>query len=425
VAFSDQQRSQIEAMVAAGDTMGAQKIILAELSKEFGGAAKAAGDTFAGAQAKAAQSIEDVQEKLGAILLPVIVEVTDAFADLLTAVEPLIEIVGNVLAGAVSAAAQSLEHMVAPLQTLLDLIPEMGSATEDTSGSVLDYTKAIINIGNPISTFTGFGQKLHDIQNVLTNDFSHGTAALEEQKPVMDALTDAARGMYERFRDGTKVTSETEDATRHLTDAMRDQRLATLALENSFLGILDSARTLAEDQKELNRLQRQGKDDTSAYDDAVLTVIEDQIALEGAVLSYGKELVDAGGKQKEVEKALRDAAREAGVNQAAVRELIGEIRAYINELNRIPENVTTHIAYTTSGQGFQTGGGYQHGGVVKQTGLAMVHKGEVFSGVNNEMGFGPSVVVNVTGSVIAERDLVDVIRGELIRFPRRNPDVGF
>lgn len=41
VTFDDQQREQIESMVKAGDVLGAQKIMLRELSSEFGGAAAA------------------------------------------------------------------------------------------------------------------------------------------------------------------------------------------------------------------------------------------------------------------------------------------------------------------------------------------------------------------------------------------------
>src|SRR5258706_384148 len=43
VKLTDQQKEQVAAMMKAGDTAGAQKIILAELNKEFGGSAEAAG----------------------------------------------------------------------------------------------------------------------------------------------------------------------------------------------------------------------------------------------------------------------------------------------------------------------------------------------------------------------------------------------
>lgn len=48
VTFSDQQTEMITKMTEAGDVMGAQKIILKELRSEFGGSAKAAGETFGG-----------------------------------------------------------------------------------------------------------------------------------------------------------------------------------------------------------------------------------------------------------------------------------------------------------------------------------------------------------------------------------------
>lgn len=48
VNFTAQQKEQIKTMVAAGNTVGAQKIILAELAKEFGGSSLAASKTFGG-----------------------------------------------------------------------------------------------------------------------------------------------------------------------------------------------------------------------------------------------------------------------------------------------------------------------------------------------------------------------------------------
>lgn len=68
VTFTDQQKEQIKAMVKAGDTAGAQKIILAELAKEFGGSAAA--------QATSADrmkvAFDNLKEQIGTALLPVV-----------------------------------------------------------------------------------------------------------------------------------------------------------------------------------------------------------------------------------------------------------------------------------------------------------------------------------------------------------------
>ena len=68
VTFTDQQKKQIAAMVKAGDVAGAQKIILAELKSEFGGAA-AATSSFSD---KLKVSLGNLGETIGGFLLPVV-----------------------------------------------------------------------------------------------------------------------------------------------------------------------------------------------------------------------------------------------------------------------------------------------------------------------------------------------------------------
>jgi hypothetical protein len=48
VSFTQQQKDQVKALQASGDILGAQKVILGELNTQFGGAGKAAGESFAG-----------------------------------------------------------------------------------------------------------------------------------------------------------------------------------------------------------------------------------------------------------------------------------------------------------------------------------------------------------------------------------------
>lgn len=68
VTFSAAQKKQIETMQKAGDIAGAQKIILAELTKEFGGSAAA--QSTAAARMKVA--FGNLQEQIGTMLIPVV-----------------------------------------------------------------------------------------------------------------------------------------------------------------------------------------------------------------------------------------------------------------------------------------------------------------------------------------------------------------
>lgn len=114
VTFTDAQIAQIKALKAAGDTAGAQKVILAELEKEFGGAAKAAGDADPFNRWNLA--VGDLGKTVGALILPVLTKL----ANLIT---PLAQWIGDHLPGAFDALGKKL----APIgQMFQDLLAQFG-----------------------------------------------------------------------------------------------------------------------------------------------------------------------------------------------------------------------------------------------------------------------------------------------------------
>ncbi len=77
VSFTQKQKDQIKALVKSGDTMKAQKVILRELNKEFGGSAKAAGQTLPGQLNILKARLDDVAQKVGEKLVPALLKVVD------------------------------------------------------------------------------------------------------------------------------------------------------------------------------------------------------------------------------------------------------------------------------------------------------------------------------------------------------------
>jgi hypothetical protein len=73
VQFTDQQKEQIKALVESGDVLGAQKIILAELTDQFGGSAEAQ----ATASDKLKVAFGNVAEQIGMVLLPFVNQFSD------------------------------------------------------------------------------------------------------------------------------------------------------------------------------------------------------------------------------------------------------------------------------------------------------------------------------------------------------------
>lgn len=106
VSFTEQQKEQIKTLVKSGDILGAQKIILGELSKEFGGAAAAAGTPLDKLKVK----LGNFQEEVGAKLIPVVAAVVDWLGQRLPPVFELVDGVVSEFAGGMQAFLAAWEN---------------------------------------------------------------------------------------------------------------------------------------------------------------------------------------------------------------------------------------------------------------------------------------------------------------------------
>lgn len=88
VTFTEQQKKQIEAMVEMWDVAGAQKLILAELNREFWGSAAAQAATFEGRMRILKETMNGVFETIGTALLPVL-------TNLAVKITPIVEKIAN------------------------------------------------------------------------------------------------------------------------------------------------------------------------------------------------------------------------------------------------------------------------------------------------------------------------------------------
>ena len=99
VTFTEDQKKVIEQLVKTGDVAGAQKVILAELAKEFCGSAAAQAETFSGKLTVLKNRLLDAAEGIGTALLP---GLTTLFDSVIAPAIPLIESLAGVLGGAIT-----------------------------------------------------------------------------------------------------------------------------------------------------------------------------------------------------------------------------------------------------------------------------------------------------------------------------------
>ena len=117
--FTDQQKEQIRVLQESGDLIGAQELILGELESQYAGVAAATAD----ASDKLQLSFDNIKETAGAAWLPV-------FADLVEGLQPVLEVLGDELAKAFTDLGPVLKDVVGLLPGLmtavLPLIPILG-----------------------------------------------------------------------------------------------------------------------------------------------------------------------------------------------------------------------------------------------------------------------------------------------------------
>lgn len=122
VTFTDAQKQQITAMEKAGNTAGAQAIMLKELEREFGGSAAAAGNTFAGSLQRAQNALEDVKAKVGNAVMPILADLTQKV------IAPLVSKLADALPGALKVVSGLFGNLQTALAPVFAALPSIGAA---------------------------------------------------------------------------------------------------------------------------------------------------------------------------------------------------------------------------------------------------------------------------------------------------------
>jgi hypothetical protein len=158
IQFSADQKQMIMSMVAVGDTAGAQNIMLAELERQYGGAAQAARDANPSAAAILAwgKLQEVIGEKLIPVLTPLIVKLTDvlrAFDNLSPGMQNTI-LVGGAFLAVIGPIVTTLGALSAAFGVVLPLLGAIGPLFSST-GAIAATFWAVVAKGPAILSAIG------------------------------------------------------------------------------------------------------------------------------------------------------------------------------------------------------------------------------------------------------------------------------
>ncbi|MBV4417684.1 phage tail length tape measure family protein, partial [Clostridium tyrobutyricum] len=154
VTFSAQQQKQIKDMQQAGNVAGAQKLMLQELNKEFGGQAVAAGNTYTGVITRIKNTLTGLGGSIGSQLVPYMAQ----FANALIKVTPVIT---DVVTTIVSTASPIIKDIVKDIgQIIKNLFPQFNGSMKNAK----QITQEVVSNG------------LNKVKDVFDWMAKHGTA---------------------------------------------------------------------------------------------------------------------------------------------------------------------------------------------------------------------------------------------------------
>lgn len=222
VQFTEDQEKMIKAMVESGDVAGAQKLIFAELGKEFGGSAEMAGETMAGQLAILNTEFENVKEEAGTAFIPVLKDLVGVAKELMPylsqAVKWFSSLPTPVKTGVV--AFLGLIAVLAPLlgtisaiisvgTALAPILAGFGAAITAAAGPILIVVAALALLWLAWKTnFAGMGDVINGFISIAKSlwqalmAFLRGdtTAAMGYLRQAFETYVGVAKSQFERLK---------------------------------------------------------------------------------------------------------------------------------------------------------------------------------------------------------------------------------
>lgn len=332
IQFTDSQRDTIKALVETGDVAAAQGIILKELETQFGGAARAARDTFAGALTAVQNAAGDLLEGDGGNLV-------EAKAALEELAQVLQDPATKEAAAALVAALARLVGVAAEGATeFANLGQQIGAWAAAATGNlspldelelkIKDVDRALENslLGKPVQYLFTSEEELTKLKAkleaerdallaLLRGESGGGNVSADEFDRLDRQYQGEARQVALDWNVNTDSAQISEDDFQKLDQQLQEQAKAQ-AVEQAALNtelerqaqhwrdLVNPVNEYQRQLEELERLKNAGKIDDDAYAEAIFNVMEKMDAL-------GEKSEDTFGQMNEYARAAAEGMQSA------------------------------------------------------------------------------------------------------------------
>lgn len=363
VSFSAAQKEVIQHLVETGHTLEAQKMILKELSTEFGGSATAAAKTFGGQVQQLKNKFDDFEETIGHGVTGALSALMIAFnqttgaagdeTDASWAVFAVTASLGEVFADAAVGVTAFFGFLAIGASVILEVAADIatlgtqvGKIHEMFGGVRQSASDAIDGVGNFALNLHDQNQKMSaDWDKITTDSKKYGATAQEAYQQTAEAAKAAADKVKEVNKDIADTAAKLADLIEGHENSVADtRRSAAEAYVAEQQNIQDLRKRMADTQDftERQALERE------------ITQNEAALATKASMtVDYANEIAEANRRARETdfERTLEDIARRQAEDQKQFEKkrlaIYQEMALEDQKLKAITVGetaVTTHIA---------------------------------------------------------------------------------
>jgi phage-related protein len=448
VTFTQGQKDQIKALVDTGNTMGAQKIILAELAKEFGGSAKAAGETFAGKLSMARNAAEGFAGELVSGAVPTLTRLAGVLQEStrwMTEHQQATKIAIGVVAGISTAIlGLNIAMRIASSVTAVWTAVQWALNAALLANPVALVVAGLVVLGVALAVAWKTSERFRD---VVTDTWEEVEDAARRVwgfvgpfiKTTLDGILQAARGFFNVLKGAFDVfagvlTGDWQRVWTGIKNIASGVLDATVGVIKASFGAMGSAaldlgkHVVSSVANGLSALVARVKSIVDDVPGAIRSLLG---AVGGAAIDLGERIVHGIGSG-----LASLGSKLVGWIKSPVNAVIGAVNSVTGRINSaLSFSVDTHVPgvgkISFDAPDIPSIPSIAVGGSILTDGLAVVHAGETvvpatvaspFRGGSGG-GAGDTWVFNFPNYVGSKTELIDMIRGELIRSGRRAPQV--
>jgi len=193
ITFSKTQQDQIKHLASTNDLLGAQKIMLAEVASQFGGAAAANAKTFTGQILQLKNQLGDLAEEIGSSLFPVLKKFASKVSELASSIQGLTDsqkggiATWTIFGGSMLAAVAIIPRLIAGIGSICTALAALGGGA--LAGTAIGLVIAgLVLLGAAFVTAKVQGQGFIDTLTAMIDDLRGVDNAVRNNIASLDKL---------------------------------------------------------------------------------------------------------------------------------------------------------------------------------------------------------------------------------------------